>query len=139
MRVVIQLQEYAENLRLSKEEWDDQVMQEMLNTATLATVYSNDVLSFQKEYNDQKGDLHLMANVVSATVVEKGFTIEEALEKIMKEATDYELRTEQLIQHLENKHDVSEDMKRFLIGVGYNIGGTWYIGKTNERYYNTFI
>lgn len=97
MRVVIQLQEYSDNLRLSKDEWDDQVMQQMLNMATLATVYSNDVLSFQKEYNDQRGELHLMGNVVAATVVEKGLSIEEALDKILKETTDYELRTEQLI------------------------------------------
>ena len=114
--------EYALDIYVPEHIWESQIWQNLLKEASTYSVYNNDLYSFEKELNENKGNLDLMANCVSVISLLDGIPIEEAMQKLVKLMADKEEEVFKIENEIMNKEDCLPLVKTYIESINYMMG-----------------
>ena len=91
--VVFQLNEYANDLYLTDEEWTDPLMTTYMDCASFAITLYNDIASYEKELKENHYDGSRLINCVALIMSWNKCSVEVAMEKTRNLYFDYEKKT----------------------------------------------
>ena len=123
-----------QNIRLTKEEWEQPLFQRLLQLAEDAALFDADLVSFEKELDEQKGQLHRVSNLVAATAILDKCSLEDAMNKIGKDCQKLERETLDVMNQLVSDSKTSDEMKLYIKSLAYMLGGNHVAGRVILRY-----
>ena len=137
-RPSVQFIEYADDLFVPDEDWNDPRMQSLFDMMSEIFVFVNDFFSFEKEVIQLNGDLSQMFNLVALISRLDDIPIASALEKLADMIRDMENRIRVAENILLNDPNVSGVTKTFIGKMNYFIGANHKVSTVLDRY-NKFV
>ena len=125
--------EYADDLSLTEEEWDNPLLQDYLQKSNHVILWHNDIVSFEKEWIEQNKQLERMSNVVAWTAIIEKCTIEKAMEKVCDLYPEIENKAMKAMERL-LETEISRNMETFIDRVSHTLSGNFCVGYLIDRY-----
>ena len=131
--VTFQLIEYADNLYIPDNIWDNDKIQMLIELGTINIILVNDFYSFKKEVKESEV-LDKMFNAVPLISRLDDLTIDQSLEELKKMISGNEKQIFELEDQILSDCVSQLQTKALITRINYVIGGNYKAHTTSDRY-----
>jgi hypothetical protein len=100
MKTCAHLIEFTFNVEILEDEWNNHLMQQLLEKATKSFVLVNNWFSFQKEVIEYHGNFERCRNLIALYVNLENLTLQESVDELHKQILEADKEILEVVQSL---------------------------------------